>query len=376
VHQPAGPGAWLPDRLEYRFEVGTAGRTFVAEEHHHGRLDWYAFDAAGPVAGADAPEETTSVVLPVPVAFEGMPHTRWWAFEDGRTNFGDVRPDTTDLGMLLLLEFALVYANDWFLVPSTLPVGTVARVADLEVTDVFGRRMTVGPAGGDGWSMFALSEAGAPGTPSDAGIVLLPATAGALEAAPLEEVALVRDEVANMVWGVERVVPLPTGAGGPGAEAGRRLRAFMEADLRRRQAAGAPVAEVPGAPGALVRYELMRGVPEEWIPLIPVHVPGDVREIQLQRAAMLRLLDGDPDPQPVRPRTSLLREGLDAGEPYRLHEEEVPRAGVVVSQALARARAPDGVPWIWLGARKRTGRGEGSAGLEFDRLSDLPAPPP
>jgi hypothetical protein len=28
------------------------------------------------------------------------------------------------------------------------------------------------------------------------------------------------------------------------------------------------------------------------------------------------------------------------------------------------------------GARKRTGRGEGSSGLEFDRLRDLPAPPP
>jgi hypothetical protein len=75
-------------------------------------------------------------------------------------------------------------------------------------------------------------------------------------------------------------------------------------------------------------------------------VPGDVREIQLQRAAMLRLLEGDPDPQPIRPRKSLLREGLDAGEKYLLHEEEVPRAGVHVSQALARVRARDGRPWV------------------------------
>jgi hypothetical protein len=75
-------------------------------------------------------------------------------------------------------------------------------------------------------------------------------------------------------------------------------------------------------------------------------VPGDVREIQLQRAAMLRLLEGDPDPQPIRPRTSLLREGLDAGEKYLLHEEEVPRAGVHASQALARVRARDGRPWV------------------------------
>ena len=55
--------------------------------------------------------------MPAPIVFEGMPNTRWWAFEDRRTNFGDVRPDTTDLGKLLLMEFALVYANDWFVLP-------------------------------------------------------------------------------------------------------------------------------------------------------------------------------------------------------------------------------------------------------------------
>ena len=46
-----------------------------------------------------------------------MPNTRWWAFEDGRTNFGDVDAATTDLAKLLFLEFGLVYANDWFLIP-------------------------------------------------------------------------------------------------------------------------------------------------------------------------------------------------------------------------------------------------------------------
>jgi hypothetical protein len=373
VHVPAQEGAWVPDRLEYRFACTTGGREFVAGEFHHGRLDWYAFDGGSSEEG-DESQGDTSVVLPAPVAFDGMPNTRWWAFEDGRTNFGDVRADSTDLGRLLLLEFALVYANDWFVVPYTLPASAVAGVQALEVTDVFGGRTAVEPATEDGWAMFALSSADDPDRASDAGLVLLPTTAGALEARPLEEVALVRDEVANMVWGVERVVPLPTGAGGSGAEAGRLVRAFWEAELERGFPGGGP-GIVPGAPGALVRYEVMRGVPEHWIPFVGVHVPGDVREIQLQRAAMLRLLEGDPDPQPIRPRTSLLREGLDAGEKYLLHEEEVPRAGVHVSQALARVRARDGRPWVWLGARKQTGRGEGSSGLEFDRLTDLPAQP-
>ena len=74
----------------------------------------------------------------------------------------------------------------------------------------------------------------------------------------------------------------------------------------------------------------MSSVPENWIPMIPVHVPGDNRETQLQRAAMLRIMTGDTDPKPnaVRPRTFLLRQGLeeDSPAPYKLHEEEIPRA--------------------------------------------------
>ena len=56
-----------------------------------------------------------------------MPNTRWWGFEEGRTNFGDIDPDTTDIGKLMLIEFGLVYANDWFVLPLTLPAGTDRR---------------------------------------------------------------------------------------------------------------------------------------------------------------------------------------------------------------------------------------------------------
>lgn len=56
----------------------------------------------------------------------------------------------------------------------------------------------------------------------------------------------------------------------------------------------------------------MNTVPENWIPFVPVHLEGDNREIQLQRAAMPRILEGGPKPpKKVRPRTVLLREGLD-----------------------------------------------------------------
>ena len=111
---------------------------------------------------------------------------------------------------------------------------------------------------------------------------------------PLEEVALIRDEMANMVWGVERIVPLAHGAGARGAEAARELAAYYQLLLDRRLAT-TPQAPPP-APAAPIRYEVMTSVPENWIPFVPVHVEGDNREIQLQRGAMPRLLEGDPDP--------------------------------------------------------------------------------
>jgi hypothetical protein len=111
-------------------------------------------------------------------------------------------------------------------------------------------------------------------------------------------------------------------------------------------------------------------VPEHWIPMVSAHVPGDVRETQLQRAAMVRVIEGVSATPPVEPRTALMRRGLDQTprQPYFLHEEEVPRGGIQVSTSFQRTRTRTGETLVWLGARKTTGRGEGSSGLAFDRL--------
>ena len=115
---------------------------------------------------------------------------------------------------------------------------------------------------------------------------MLPTIAKGQTAPPTEEVLLVRDEVANMAWGVERVVALPTGASRMGNEVAAQTVSYL-ANL---VAAGG----VPPAPAMTdaVRYQVMNTVPENWSPFIPVHVPGSNREIQLQRAAMPRILPG------------------------------------------------------------------------------------
>jgi hypothetical protein len=396
VAQPPAPGvpadAWLPDRLEYQFRLtapeAQGQKVLAAEEYFHGHLDWYNLDVDD---AADAPGEApppppgvpggiTQTLIPTPVSFEGMPNTRWWTFEDGKTNFGEVKPDTTDLAKLLLMEFGLVCANDWFLVPCTVAAGSLLRLRGIAVTNVFGERTWVEAAGSGSdedwqrWAMFLLSRRGEAEVPADTSLVVLPAAQKVLEGPPLEEVLLVRDEMANMVWAVEKTIWLPTGEAGQGAEAARDLRAFLERDLLRRLG-GAPPSPPPAAENARIRYQVMNTVPEQWIPFIPVHVPGDIREIQLQRAAMPRIMEGDPDlPRKVQPRTALVREGLDR-QPrvaYFLHEEEVPRAGVRVTQSFQRTRWRDGRAWVWLGVRKQTGRGEAESGLAFDRIVNLP----
>ena len=291
-----------------------------------------------------------------------------------------MKPDTTDLAKLMLVEFGLVHANDWFLVPFVVPAGSVANIRGMAVTNVFGERIWIEGAGrGDDdawqrWAMFLVSIKGRGHEPADLSLLIPPAAPKVIEGRPLEEVMLARDEMANMVWGVERTIQLPSGEPKRGREAANETRTFFENDLERRL--GAPPQPPPAAEGAQIRYQVMTTVPENWVPMIPMHAPNDIREVQLQRAAMPRVIEGDPAaPLPVRPRTSLLRHGLEAGQSYFLHEEEVPRAGVRVTQSFQRTRWRDGRAWVWLGVRKETGRGEGSSGLAFDCIKDVPPPP-
>jgi hypothetical protein len=380
IDQPAGDATWDPRRLEHRFSVAAApaeaaggapaaGETVLtAPEYPGGELDWHAFsvDPGGPLGGTDpAPPPLNRTVFPAPVRFSGMPLPRWWAVEDGRTNFAAVRPDSTDLARLIFLEFALVYSNDWFHLPCDLPAGTVAAVQGLAVTDVFGQRRWITPAGTGAdqdwqrWSMFTLDTLGEAAVAADTRLFLPPTVPAVATGPALEEVSLIRDENANLVWGVERTVRLATGEGRRGTEVSAEV-------VAQRQRLFPP--PHPGEPTAAVAYQAMSSIPENWIPFIPVHVPGDTRRIQLQRAALPSVV-GD---RSVHPRTALLREGLDDPTPtsYFLNEEEVTQTGTTLSVAYNRARWRDGRVVIWLSARRGTGRGSGSSGLRFDFLAN------
>ena len=122
--EPRRRRAWQPTDLSYAFGVeaaSTDGESVVleADAFPGGHLDWYSFDrtdGAATSAAAD-PVYTTTNMLPGHVTFHGMPSDRWWGFEDGQTDFGQLDAQHVDLAKLLVMEFALVYGSDWFLPP-------------------------------------------------------------------------------------------------------------------------------------------------------------------------------------------------------------------------------------------------------------------
>ena len=384
--------AWKPSHLEYQFRcsapVDGEDKVFDAKEFYHGKLDWFSLDVdpnpqkrgIGQEKNSNGTTEytITKSFIPSPISFEGMPNTRWWEFENRKANFGDINPDTTDLGKLLVIQFGLVYANDWFIIPFTLPVGSIAEVKGLTVTNTFNERIWIDPSGKGNdedwqrWNMYTLNILGDKKVAANRSTLFLPTAGDKLVSKPIEEILLLRDEMANMVWGIEKLVPLPSGRSKRGSEAGIETFNHLKKILEHNLGTGALTPKEIEY-NADIKYQLMTSVPIHWIPFINVHVEGSNREIQLQRAGMPLIIEGDPElPEKIVPRTSLNygREKTPM-EPYRIFEEEVSRAGTRVMRSFQRTTWYGGERVLWLGSSKYTGRGEGSSGLVFDQIVDV-----
>ncbi|HEV7808676.1 MAG TPA: hypothetical protein VGO80_22925 [Solirubrobacteraceae bacterium] len=357
----ADPPSWVAERMEYAFAVSAAtdrGELVLsASEYPGGTLDWYSFDADGErilgIRSSDPrPEPVVRTVMPTPVRYPGIAADRWWQLEDARVNFSRIDGDPSELLRLMLVDFALLYSNDWFILPIDAAPGAVYRLRSLVVTDAFGQRTLVphySTAGADptDWRMYAVS-------PYDDILFLPPALAGSIRSEPLEEVLFLRDELTNLVWAVEHLAP--SIAGGP----------FDRDAANRRQAGETPTpSPAPPEPDSALRYRLATRVPDNWIPFQPIRIDPQQAAVRLRRAAAL--VDGGDEPRLSRPLGRIL-------EPERpnlsLFEEEIPRAGARVTRHYQYARWVDGSTILWLGRHKTTGRGEGSSGLRFDTIDD------
>ncbi len=365
---PAGAGdCWITDRLEYRFAVAAAGPAgevaLSAPAYTGGRLDWHDLDIDADPAhalGAPAAAPTLAVrhLLPTRVSFPGMPAERFWEFEDAAVNLGAISAAAEDLGRLLVVEFATMFGNDWWQVPVPAAFGALVGVRSLVVRDSFGQNVliepterAVGTRASAPWRIFRQSDAAlaAGAGPAPALLLLAPVIANALEGEAIEQVLLLRDEMANLGWAVERVVE--------GADGRPRNRATEYAT--RLSAAADPAR---ASPAALI-YVLQTAVPEHWIPLVPVRDPANrspTGAIVLQRGS---LLTQDGAMRPITAQGVLLAPEIS---PWYFHEEEVPRAGLRIARVPAVARWLDGAPHSWVSRRVGSGGGEGSSGLRFD----------
>jgi hypothetical protein len=356
-NEPTTATAWQADRFEYNFALSssTDGTRFVASEYDGGYADWYTFDrvasaAPAPVAPtAPAPPPTKTVTL-TPVSFRGMPARRFWEMEDAAVDIGALSAAAEDIGRLLLRDFALIYGNDWFGFPLVVPSSSRTELASLTVIDTFGKTTPVphysiadGPAGG--WKVFALTNDASAPTLSTAAAALpheLLVTASAVasvDGGAVEDVMLLRDELATMVWGIERKI---SGASGSPIDRATAWNTSL------------PIAPPPSA-SAKPQYRLGTTVPDYWIPFMPAAgtAPGTVK---LVRA---KLPTADHGAQ------SRVLQDIDSG----LFIEEIPREGVHVERIYRLARGPAGAIVLWLSRRSGPGVGEGRSGLAFDLLA-------
>ena len=350
------PPAWRAERLELEGAItSNAGERsdFRVTPELNGTLDWYAVDH---VSQTGEPPTGQPVVLqrsvvPVHVGFRGMPNARWWDFESGETDYGDLRVDRRDVAKLVVMDFMLIHGNDWFIVPLQQPIGTALRIDRLAVRDVFGSTIVVPPAGEADrtWTLFTCAS-----TQDSSSVmprlVRLPSASTALQVGePIEDVRFFRDETANLVWAVERTVLSASGEPWPGQE--------------RSDAMPRPVSPPPSSG---VRYLIQTDVPKNWIPFVPVTIDAVRGEIALERAAMMDATMQPPEA--ILPIGRILNPPV---APYRVREEEIPRAGVRVIRAACRTRWIDGSTHLWVGRMRRAPSGEGSSGLLFDSAMDV-----
>ncbi len=358
VAEPDGQ-CWQPTRFEYTASL--AGRrsadpfgetTLTAPRYDRDTIDWYEFDVNGEVnlgtKASEAGDLFTRTLVPAPVTSPGLPAARFWEFEDGRLNIAAIQPASTDLAQVLLVETLSGYGNDWFVIGIELPVGRLVESRSLVVTDTFGVRTLVEPAGAGTsgrWGLFrhamAVDDDEAEGVPISNLLFLTPRVAQPLIGPVVEQITLTRDEQANVGWAIEQVVESPMQVG------------LTLSDAR--------PPDPPGDPDVAPDYRLAHEPPPHWVPLLPIRRGPDEQTV-LARGSVLDITGGQHIVGSV---TSLL-----AGASLLIPEEEVPDDGLVVQRHYQAARWIDGTLHVWAANRTRPAGQLPSAALRFDTLTD------
>lgn len=336
-----------------------------APDYQSGHLDWYTFDKVARLKGDGTgnPGKQSATLTPINASFAAMPDKRLFAFENKKVDLGSMNIDPDDLVRIMLIDFSLVSGSDWFIVPMEMKLGELCWIEHLDVFDVFGVRTRIVNDHDTGmylsdnplnvWDVFKIRNNNPAIYDAEEAkrhfLFLTPASTDRLESPLLEEVLFLRDEYANMVWGVEKTALNTMGKSVNGFDLHLELNGPFFDDPDDEAASEMP------------RYRLASPVPTNWIPYLPRHIDDSLTEIELHRAMMVRN-ETIGEPEAIVPLTRLAREDLK-----KIREEAVPRAGVRVQLTRQRIRWTNGETYVWLGRKVLAGRGEGNSGLKFDQ---------
>jgi hypothetical protein len=152
-------------------------------------------------------------------------------------------------------------------------------------------------------------------------LLLPPPGIGSLTSEPVEEVAMVRDEAADLAWALHRV-----------------------------PAMSAQAAPVASGEGDLI-YLPVTALPDERVPLV------------LTESADGRfLVEGQMVNRPANAVTELMPAG------FRIRDEELPDEGLTLRRRFELGRTPNGVLWLWVSREAEPGARMPASGLRFDGM--------
>ncbi len=363
-------GSWDNERLEYSFKAEARDKDgvsviFKADEWNGSQLDWFSMDvedsdasfAKIPVSmpklpGMDENYTKRHQGLPSMLTYQGMPCCRWWEFEDAQVNFAQIDCEKNDIARMFVVEFACAYGNDWYLIPMELPVGAVHTIKSFKVKNTFGEERDIysvnhsSSGNYDDWCLFKQSYSNENQKPYQ-GLLLFP-KAYIDKSEAIEQVEFFRDEMANMAWALEKYVESSDGRKFDRNRnySANKKNTVTESDNQNNNTNSTK----------LLEYKLVSEIPEHFFPLVPK--PPVTPTSKPEPIYQMHLMASDIKP---------LGEILNSADDINIPQEEIPAEGIEVTRNYMLSRCADGEVLLCRSRQKKTGRGEGTSGLKYDR---------
>lgn len=396
--------AWNMEKMSYATKVDSGKDKFIADDYESGKMSWYSFDHDEEKTGKDEKEIKMLSYIPTPANIPGAPSLRLWGIENIPVIMGCQTNGFSTMANAVVMQYINNYSNDWMITPLETETGVVLDVEGIVIKDTFGESIYITADAEkadykyfknkekmsasqvdelrftDRWNMFGNTKHNAylENNFSVNRGLFFPSSLIHNEERVLEEVQFLRDEMANMVWGVETIVPNMLGGTINGDELSNKVLSSIKSEKDVEENSGienpesSNLVDVEDKEKEEPKYSylMQNSVPLNWIPFTPQHINGSNREMQLRRGKM-PLFYNDAY-LPVRPSTRLLAGNSSFNEhhivPMVINEEEVTAYGIKLTKTMQRTRWMLGKSINWVGNKKSISCYPYNSGLMFDEL--------